>query len=83
MQRFFQRDQAVLVQAEQRLFESLRAFGHAGLDRFLDLVDLAVAYQVGNVRGVDQHLQRRAALAVAGGDQPLRDHRLQRGRQVH
>src|SRR6266496_2470172 len=55
---FFLRDLALDEQLEQRLLEGLRARRHAPLERVLDLVDLALLDQLGDVARIEQHLDR-------------------------
>ena len=54
----------------------------AGLHGVLELIELALADEIGDRRRVDQDLERRdAALLVGALQQLLRDHAAQRGRQ--
>ena len=77
-------DAAGLHVLGQRHVHRLHAVASARLHRRVDLVHLAFADQVADRRRGHEHLARdRATLTIGGRDQLLRDHALQRRRQLH
>src|SRR3989440_1413488 len=76
------RDLALIQQLLDRGVHGAHAELPTRLHGVLELVELALAYEVGGSRGVHQNLERRhAALAVGALQQLLRDDAPQRGRQ--
>src|SRR5882672_10602769 len=83
-QRVLVADPARLEQVEQRLVEGLHAELARLLHDLLDLVHLALEYQVGNERGIEHDLDGgAAALALLQGDEALGDHSAQVQGEVH
>ena len=71
-------DHALAHQRLQRLVERLHAVGLAGLQGGVDLGDFVFANQVAHGRGGNQNFMcGHAAVAVAGFEQSLRNHRAQ------